>query len=577
MQRYFFILLLSFLPLIGQAASTPLEASRDSLLMLFNHAAQGPRQIELLTHLSDIGITLNDHTYTEKLWVEALRQKETKALYISGVYFTLHYLNLAQLDSAQVWMERCHKQLIGEEREQTLAYLELMSEIRNPDEREALAHRLLNDYDRQKKEENLFLKMKRLYQLGVLALYDWNANTTIKMKSWDSYMREGYALALKLPIRQSYRFRHQFLMSLSTMNPDYVTALLQLQADYLALPEMSNRPFYSHTTEIVACARMLKHGDVIGREQMDHYFALFKELTTRYPHDSPTPLDIFYYYTALSYYNYTHDYANAVMCCDSFIINAPKYKMDNTYQYEQKGEFLALMGRYKEAYETSKSYLSIKDSLMSASTAGQLMELETRYNVDRISFEHERQRMWTLISLCGCLLLVGVLVALIYHYRRIQQKNSTLVNRIRKQEAAEKQVDAVQKVRPTETLSADELLFRQIEQLLEDKELLRLPNLGRGEIPARVCSNRTSVGNAIRNCTQEGYTISEYLNRKRAKYACELLEFRLDLSVETVGEFCGFSRSNYFSTFKSIYDLTPGDFRKAMLRSAPQITPICTD
>lgn len=232
-----------------------------------------------------------------------------------------------------------------------------------------------------------------------------------------------------------------------------------------------------------------------------------------------------------------------------------------------RARLLLKLGRSNEAALLYEQLLPLKDSINSSTQSAQLNELNSIYQVDRYKFESRTHRLQFIFATCGCLLLLTLIVLLYYHHRIVNRKNTALIARIRKQQATEAEIKATKITRPVEALNSDELLFQQIELLLEDKEVLSLPNLGRNELPARVFSNRTSVGNAIRNCTDDHYTVSEYINRKRAKYACELLEYHPDLSIEAIGEMCGFSRSNFYSSFKNIYDVSPGDFRKAVLNS----------
>ncbi len=545
------------------AFSSSLTTSRDSLENILSTTTDPVKKIAIITDLSDIGLSLGDYSYTRREWDEAVKQNNINAIIESGSTLTLRYLNLAKMDSAAMWLEKCKKHFTGPQRESALIYLSLMSEIRDMGESEKMARRLINEEVNVKKNGNPYEKMKMLYQLGVLAIEDWNTNTSIKMKPWDSYMEEGLKIAQSLPLKDSYRFRHQFLMALSTMNVKSVEALLSLMNEYMALPEMANRKFYTHSTEIIAYSRMLRHPDEIGREKMDYYFNKFTDVATRYPHDCPSAFGFYYYFNAIDYYNYIKDYGMAVTCCDSVIANSAKNKMDNSYQYELRAKYLAKMGRYEDAYNASLKFVAIKDSITAAKTADKLMELQTQYDVDKYKYESAQHKIYFMWAAGVCLLLLALLVSLVFYNRLIRRKNVALVNRILSQEKAETQIEVEKSLKSENQLTSEEVMFRRIQKLLENKEYLKLMKFGRTEIAELLGTNVTYVANAVRACADS--SVSEYINRMRVRYARQLLETDSDLSIEAIGDTCGFnSRSTFFAAFKNCYDITPGDFRRAL-------------
>ncbi|NLV33790.1 MAG: helix-turn-helix transcriptional regulator [Clostridiaceae bacterium] len=62
-----------------------------------------------------------------------------------------------------------------------------------------------------------------------------------------------------------------------------------------------------------------------------------------------------------------------------------------------------------------------------------------------------------------------------------------------------------------------------------------------------------------------GCTLTEYVNRKRMKYAVQLLTTTL-LQVQTISQYCGIQDLNYFSkVFKHYYECTPTEYRQMYL------------
>lgn len=397
------------------ATADPLTVSKDSLIRLLDSASTPSRRLELLTHLSDIGLIQDNYTYTEKLWQQAVESGDQDAMFTSVRSLALRYLNLCQLDSASVWMDKARIHLQGKRKEIALQYLGMMYDIRDLTQRKELAQKLIADSQAVYQPSNPYPYMRRLYALAAIATMMDGYNG--KLKSYDSYLQEGLKIACTIPLEEDYLFRAQFLMGLGSSGLKYTQALMELYKEYRQLPKVKKRIFLSHQIEIAAIARMLHHGDEIGRKQMDHYFAEFNRMVKLYPQDVVPPLDFYYYYVAQNYYEYTKNYPKIIQCCDSVIKTAPKYGMDNVYCYKTKSECLAALGHWQEAYQTITEYMAIKDSIDSENISDELTELQTRYDVNRLELEKAnlisgQQKMYIMLAsllviiLSGCLLYV---------------------------------------------------------------------------------------------------------------------------------------------------------------------------
>lgn len=148
--------------------------------------------------------------------------------------------------------------------------------------------------------------------------------------------------------------------------------------------------------------------------------------------------------------------------------------------------------------------------------------------------------------------------------QQVCEKNIELVRRIREQDVMEQQVEKLGRILPEELLTSEELLYRRIQQLMENKEVLALSRFRREDIAEMLGTNGTYVADAIRVCTS-GLSVSEYINRKRVQYARCFFESHSESTIDEIGELCGFSsRSRFHSAFKEYYNMTPGEFRKAI-------------
>lgn len=245
------------------------------------------------------------------------------------------------------------------------------------------------------------------------------------------------------------------------------------------------------------------------------------------------------------------------------ILDSLDNRLTSIENNELRARILIKLGRGAEAAFLYEQLLPKKDSINSIVLSAQLDELNSIYQVDHYRLESATNRQKYIIAIGGCSMLLLLIVFLIYHNHTVKRKNVALISRIRKQEAAEAQLKVSTLKQPIEELSLDQQLFRQIEKLFEDKEIFMLPKLGREELAQMIGSNRTYVGNAIRNCTEDECSVSEYVNRKRVGFALRLLEHTPTVSIEEVGERCGFrARSAFYRAFRSRYDMAPSDFRK---------------
>lgn len=390
-------------------ASHPLAASQDSLLHLLDAATDNERKIELLTHLSDIGLLHDNYKYTQELWNLALKCNDQQAMGISIRPLTLRYLDVCKLDSADIWIAKCQKYLEGEQQEKLLQYFGMMRDIRDMTRRKELAQKLLAEKPSYQKKIDRYKQMRRLYCLGAIALMAESSNQQLKYKPWDSYMKEGLEIAKTIPLKEDYIFRTQFLLALGITGLEYTEQLMELNKEYKELPNVKKRIFVSHRTEIAAVARMLSHGAELGREQMEYYFKEFNNLVKLYPQDVAPPLDFYYYYVALNYYEYIEDYPQAIACCDSVIKTAPKYGMDSSYHYECKSKLLAKLGRWEEAYNAVNEYHVINDSIESQDLASQLTELQTQYNVNKLELDKAHlisQQQRVFLCFAGIIMLI---------------------------------------------------------------------------------------------------------------------------------------------------------------------------
>jgi AraC-like DNA-binding protein len=540
---------------------TQLSYARDSLIYVLQKKISTQERLTVLMNLGDICLNLNnDYSYVEKLWTEALRVHDENAIIVAGRSLTLRWLNLGDMTKAEKWIKICEKEFRGKHRNPELNYLYLMRDIRIYQNQGKMAEELIRKQLKIKQNSDPYEKMCALYKLGTIALSEWSGNTTLKMKSWDEYMEEGYKVAKSLPFEESYSFRNQFLLALCYKSVAYNKEFLQILKDYRNLPGMKNRPFYSHRGDIIGCAHMFGWGDKLSRKEVDYWFRKFCELTQDYPYDCPTPYNFYFYSEAINYYIYVGDKSKILECCDSTIANASKYKMDDLWYYEMRGKTLAEMGRWREAYDNSKRWVAKKDSVANASSAAKLMELQTQYQVDHLKYEKKANLVLFISAAVLCIILMLGFWLLYRHYCILRRKNSALYEMLHHLQQSEEDVDLVKQRIPEEELSREEVLYRRMCELMHDEKIFT-EQIGRKDLAERLGTNVTYIADAVRQCAN-GMKVSEFINLYRLRYASELLTNHSELSINAVGEEAGFSsRTTYYRLFGDYFGMSPNEFR----------------
>ena len=240
--------------------------------------------------------------------------------------------------------------------------------------------------------------------------------------------------------------------------------------------------------------------------------------------------------------------------------------------YRSLADVLRAEGRYAEAADCYRLYTEAADSAQIATSNTQLNRLSRLYRLDELEQEKrvalaEQSRARTLAgsALIVAVLLLALCVLLVVHHRRLRQKNRELVARIRSQEEAEQRAEEAARLaeQPADELSREMQLFRRLQALLTDEEVLRRPRLGRDELAEMLGTNRTYVADAVAACTEQRWSVSQYVAAVRVRRARLLIDNHPELSLIEIGHACGFqSQSSFIRCYRDHYGITPGEYRK---------------
>lgn len=240
--------------------------------------------------------------------------------------------------------------------------------------------------------------------------------------------------------------------------------------------------------------------------------------------------------------------------------------------YRSLADVLHAERRYAEAADCYRLYAEAADSAQVATSNAQLNRLSRLYRLDELEQEKrvalaEQSRARTLAwsALIVAVLLLALCVLLVVHHRRLRQKNRELVARIRSQEEAEQRAEEAARLaeQSSDELSREMQLFRRLQELLADDEVLCRPRLGRDELADLLGTNRTYVADAVAACTEQHWSVSQYVAAVRVRRARYLIDNHPELSLGEIGHACGFqSQSSFIRCYRDHYGITPGEYRK---------------
>lgn len=291
------------------------------------------------------------------------------------------------------------------------------------------------------------------------------------------------------------------------------------------------------------------YADAAQQEELQYTLARYEHLAGNYP-ESERILKM------LIAYNRQHD-------------NQPKlaryYRM--LAELKRADKQTAEAADYYHLYALAADSAQIATSNLQLNRLTKLFRLNELEQENRLAEAERKEALVLAVSVAAIAVLIVVICVLLFiHSRRLHRKNKELVARIRRQEEAEAHAEEVctrmEAALPQEEQSRETVLFRQIQHLLADEQVLANNKLGRDELAALLNTNRTYVAEAIAACA-DGRSVSQFVAVVRAKRARHLLDHNPEMSLEEIGMACGFqSQSTFTKYYRNYYDITPGEYRK---------------
>lgn len=270
--------------------------------------------------------------------------------------------------------------------------------------------------------------------------------------------------------------------------------------------------------------------------------------------------------TSAMYYDRIGDFGRALDYAD-LSVNAFKASGLAPYYIEAltlKKTILADMGRWREAYENQALVEEAKDSLDSSRFASELGELQTIYEVDKMSAQKKRQQVVLLFSVLCCALLLSIVIVYIVYYNRLRRKNQSLYEQINSNLRNVGSSAKVLQMTPEEELSREMQLYRKIACLMEEEKPYRDATFNRTALAKMMGTNEKYVADAVREGA--GTTVSNYITDIRLNCSLELLSDESGngepVSLDDVARDSGFgSYSSFWRAFQKKFSMTPSEYR----------------
>ena len=380
MKRYLMLLCLLFTSFVVSSQTT----TPDSLKSALQKATSERSRLEILTNLMDISRNDDILVNAKQLYQEALKANDNYYKEAALTEILRHYINTDQTDSANVYIAKAEQELKGEARTSLVSFMKMIQDTRvifytsGEPRRKVLMNCLfkLEEPDKLSPYENM---LKEDFKQG--------------KEYFDNVLTE----AEKLPLRYAYNFlpNTYFMLCAYAADPwergKYATRYLNTILGYSNIPEMSKRPYATNKRHLLsAYSNLAISAEAIGKDLATSYFHEFQKLLKAYPEAASTTPEYELYYTSANYYLNIKDYMKFIEFSDSLINfskQIPLYKEHVIAYVSAKAAAYDSLRMYKEAYETSKEYAVLLDTLRMQELRKKMENLEIEKGANELVIE----------------------------------------------------------------------------------------------------------------------------------------------------------------------------------------------
>lgn len=398
MKRYLMLLCLLFMSFVVSSQTT----TPDSLKSALQKATSERSRLEILTNLMDISRNDDILVNAKQLYQEALKANDNYYKEAALTEILRRYINTDQTDSANVYIAKAEQELKGEARTSLISFMKMIQDTR------------IIYYTTGKTRKKVLMNcLFKLEEPDKLSPYEQiSCNYILGMAISNSIMedmpKEDFKLgkeyfdnvlttAEKLPLRFAYYFLPNTYFLTCAYAKDakeraqYARRYLNTILSYHNLPEMRKRPYAMDKRHLLnAYSYLAISPEAIGKDLASTYFQQFKNLLKAYPEATNSTPEYELFFTSANYYLGIKDYPKFIEFSDSLINfsqQRPLYKEGIIAYVSAKAAAYDSLRMYKEAYETSKEYAVLLDTLRMQELRKKMENLEIEKGANELVIE----------------------------------------------------------------------------------------------------------------------------------------------------------------------------------------------
>ena len=240
------------------------------------------------------------------------------------------------------------------------------------------------------------------------------------------------------------------------------------------------------------------------------------------------------------------------------------------------GNYYYSMGDYQRAAEYYAGTSRIADTLAARSLNSLTDEVHKAIDSERaIAKQNER-----LTIIIACVVLLVVILFLILRQALITRKKNqrmaaTIQRLMHYREIVIQNGDRAEKEKDEVADTSDEELrrFKEVDKRIMKECLFANPDFGRDDLMRLFGVDKNTLPGLINRIT--GTSVPGYINIKRMEYAAKLIKENPNYTFEYIAELCGIkSSATFIRNFKTVYDMTPSEYRKQLNEAATTPPPI---
>ena len=233
--------------------------------------------------------------------------------------------------------------------------------------------------------------------------------------------------------------------------------------------------------------------------------------------------------------------------------------------FNYKYDALQKAGRTAEALALGDRIRQLTDSIRQQERQADVEQLqEIKQQEEEIASKHQALVVHRIILASAFLvcLLIAYLLWRSYKYNKVlTEKNRKLYEEIEQRRQEQQQEMELLQAAPEERLTTEQLLFRRLCTLMDEKQPYTDETLNRDTLASLLGTNVKYVEQAIRQCSK-GETVGDFINRYRLEHVARLLKSTSD-PIAVIGELSGIpSRATLARLFRNAYGMTPTEYRK---------------